>query len=537
MSQNPHLTALPSPKPSILAPKELTHETGTGDLFRLPEIQKSVKSDFIVLPCDLVCEMNGTALADAWMVELGGLAGAGGGLDKDGSKIAFGPGGERLGRRGGLGVWYQTKREGSKKDDNSKKDKDKKKDDEVRKVKEETDFIITAPLPTSIVPTPTESLRRHISKLVYSVPTDTLNDITEEKKTFPVRHSLIRRHARVKMFSTHRDSHIYFFPYWVIEMIRKNEKFESISEEVLGWWAKAGWQEGLGDKLGLRQILQGEEEGSDQGSQVIEEDIDVSKFSTTYSGDTEEDDPKTRTTLASRVLQSNIPESAKSLTPKSKLIIPPILAYVQPTGPTEPLIQRVDDSQLLLSVSLRLAKLPSVEEVGKEAASPFAHQAKIAHKQAIAKKCYVDAGNSLLADNVIIEERTIIKECVIGPNCKIGEGARLQECLLMDGVEVGSNVQLTNCILGRRCKIEGGGKDTDRTILKGCEVQDGQVVEWGSKYTHYPHELTINAYQHAADVKNEKFMRFHVGDDSDGEDFGGDMMEPVDEDDNGLPLR
>lgn len=465
MSQNPHLTALPSPRPNIVAPKALIHETSTGDLFRLPEVQSAIKGDFIVLPCDLVCELDGTALADAWMVEQGGLAGASGGLNGYGSKIASGAGGEKLGRRGGLGVWYQTKGEGSRKG-------------------EETDFIATAPLPTPIVPAPADSLRRHVSNLVYSVPTDTLNDITEENKTLPIRHSLIRKHARIKMLTTYRDAHIYFFPYWVIEMIKKNEKFESISEEVLGWWAKAGWQEGLGDKLGLRQILQGEDEESDMGSQFIEEEIDVSKFSTTYSGANQEGEAKTPTTLASRVTRSSsIPDIAKSLTLDPKLIIPPILAYVQPSGPTVPLIRRVDDSHLLLTISLRLAKLPAIEEVTKQNASPFAHQAKVAHKESIPQRCRVEADNSLLADNVIVEEKTNIKECVIGPNCKIGEGARLLRCLLMDGVEVGPNVQLTDCILGRRCKIEGGvTRDNDKTVLKDCEVQHGQVVEWGSKF-------------------------------------------------------
>ncbi|KAF1844251.1 uncharacterized protein K460DRAFT_369120 [Cucurbitaria berberidis CBS 394.84] len=500
MSQNPHLTTLPSPKPDILAPKDLTHETGTGDLFRLPEVQNAIKGDFIVLPCDLVCELDGTALADAWMIEQGGFAGASGGLHENGSKIAFGAGGERLGRRGGLGVWYETKGEGSKKG-------------------EETDFIATTPLPTPTVPAPADSLRRHISNLVYSVPTDTLNDITEANKTFPLRHSLIRKHARIKMLTTHRDAHIYFFPYWVIEMIKKNEKFESISEEVLGWWAKAGWQDGLGDKLGLRQILQGEDEASDHGSQVVEEEVDVSKFSTTYSSGMTNDGTRTPTILASRVTRSSsIPESAKSLTSDSKLIIPPLLAYVQPSRPTEPLIRRVDDSHLLLTVSLRLAKLSSIEESSKDTASPFAHQSKIAHKESIPRKCRVEAENSLLAENVIVEEKTNIKETVIGPNCKISEGARLLRCLLMDGVEIGPNVQLTDCILGRRCKIEGGAANTDKTVLKDCEVQDGQVVEWGTE------------------AKNEKFMRFDVGDDPDDVGgFGDDEIDAV-EDDEGISL-
>jgi translation initiation factor eIF-2B subunit gamma len=463
MSQNPHLTTLPNPKPDIVAPKDLTHETGTSDLFRLPEVQTAIKGDFVVLPCDLICELDGTSLADAWMVEQGGFAGATGGLDGDGGKIASGPGGERLGRRGGLGVWYQTKGEGSKKG-------------------EETDFIATTPLPTSTVPAPADSLRRHISNLVYSVPTDTLNDITEEAKVLPLRHSLIRKHARIRMLTTYRDAHIYFFPYWVAEMMKRNDRFESISEDVLGWWAKAGWQEGLGEKLGLRPIFQPTDDESDHGSQVIEEEIDVSKYTTTYAGGMSSNGSSTPTTLASRVLtSSSIPAAAKSLA-DPKLTVPPILAYVQPSTPSEPLIRRVDTAHLLLTISLRLAKLGAIEDVGKDAASPFAHQHKVAHKHTIPRKCRVEAENSLLAENVIVEEKTNIKECVIGYNCKIGEGARLLRCLLMDGVDVGPNVQLTDCILGRRCKVEGGdAKDGDRTVMKDCEVQDGQVVEWGSK--------------------------------------------------------
>jgi translation initiation factor eIF-2B subunit gamma len=484
MSQNPHLTSLPAPKPDIIAPKDLTHASGSAEIFRLPEIQGVVKGDFVVLPCDLVCELDGTSLIDAWMVEEAGLGAATGGLSETGA-ISLGIGGEKLGRRGGLGVWYQTKGEGSKKG-------------------EETDFIATAPLPKPIVPPPTDSLRRNISNLVYTAPTDTLNDITEENKYFPVRHSLIRQHARIKMLTTYRDAHIYFFPYWAIDMIKQNDIFESISEDVLGWWAKAGWQKGLGDKLGLREILNPPESshGDIEGSALIEDEIDVSQLSSTWSRDT--DDHATTTTLASRVQNANIPEALTALTSKSKLTVPPILAYVQPSDPAEPLIRRVDTAHLLLTVSLRLAKLPSIEEAGKDA-SPFAHQAKIAHKETIPKRCRVEAENSLLAENVIVEEKCNIKECVIGSNCKIGEGARLLRCLLMDGVEVGSNAQLTDCILGRRCKIEGGpAKGDDKTVLKDCEVQDGQVVEWGTE------------------AKNEKIMRFDIGSDGGDEDGGFD---------------
>jgi translation initiation factor eIF-2B subunit gamma len=489
MSQNPHLTSLPAPKPDILAPADLTHESGTGELFRLPEVQSTIKGDFIVLPCDIVCELDGTSLVEAWMIEEAGLGAASGGL-RDSGKIPLGIGGEKLGRRGGLGVWYQTKGEGSVKG-------------------EETDFIATTPLAPPIVPPPSDSLRPNISNLVYTVPTDTMKDITEENKCFPMRHSLIRKHARIKMLTTHRDAHIYFLPYWTIEMMRKNERFESVAEDVLGWWAKAGWQDGLGEKLGLRGVLT-EEENLDRSANGLQTpappsaypvDFDVSLHSSTFARPREDE----ATGLASRVTNSNIPQVSSWLAPKAKLKIPPILAYVQPSAPAIPLIRRVDTAHLLLTVSLRLAKLPSIEEVGKDFASPFAHPSKIAHKETIPLKCRVEAENSLLAENVIVAEKCNIKESVIGANCKIGEGARLLRCLLMEGVEVGNNVQLTDCILGRRCRVEGGmAKAEDRTNLKDCEVQDGFVVEWGTE------------------AKNEKFMRFELPSDE-GEldtDFG-----------------
>jgi translation initiation factor eIF-2B subunit gamma len=488
MSQNPHLTSLPAPRPNILAPKQLSHAAGTGELFRLPEVQAAIRQDVLVLPCDLVCELDGTSLLDAWMVEQAGLGATSGGFNESG-KIPLSIGGEKLGRRGGLGVWYQTKGEGSVKG-------------------EETDFIATIPLPPPVVPPPSDSLRRNISNLVYTAPTATLNDITEENKCFPVRHSLLRKHGRVKMLTTYRDAHIYFLPYWVIEMIKKNERFESIGEDVLGWWAKAGWQDGLGDKLGLRDILQPKEneDGEPETSQLVEEEIDVAKLSSTWSGGASNIDPNAQpstTTLASRVRNANIPQAMKSLTTQPKLTVPPILAYVQPSEPTAPLIRRVDTAHLLLTVSLRLAKLPSLEESGK---SPYAHPTKIAHKETIPRRCRVESENSLLASNVIVAEKSNIKECVVGANCRIGEGARLLRCLLMDNVEVGDNVQLTDCILGRRCRIEGGvSRGDERTVLTACEVQDGQVVEWGTE------------------LKKEKIMRFDIGSDGDGDGFDGEL--------------
>lgn len=365
------------------------------------------------------------------MVKEAGLGGAtGGGREFTGPKMALG--GERGGRRGGLGVWYETKGETIVKG-------------------EETDFIATAPIEPGPVPPSKSSLLKSISKLVYSVPTDTLNDITEEKKSLPIRHRLIREHPRIRMLSSHRDAHIYIFPAWVLDMINANEHMDSIGEDVIGWWAKAGWQDGLGDKLGLREVLSVQAPANIDDSLLdnnpAHDDIDFSSLSTTFT-------PK---------LQS--PDSSE----KEKLDVPPILAYVQPKGGKT--IRRVDTAPLLLSVSLQLAKYEAIDAVGRDASSPFAHQAKVAYPEGIASKTTVTRPDCLLAENVTVEEKCSIKECVIGANCQIKQGAKLQRCVLMDGVVVEKGCKLTGCILGRRSQIG------EESVLLDCEVQENLLVE------------------------------------------------------------
>jgi translation initiation factor eIF-2B subunit gamma len=153
-----------------------------------------------------------------------------------------------------------------------------------------------------------------------------------------------------------------------------------------------------------------------------------------------------------------------------------MLAYVhpssQPTGSSPiPLVRRVDTAKLLLAISLELAKLPSIEEAGFEAASPFAHTRKVAYPEGVKPRTTITKQDSLVADNVTVQEKTSIKESVIGANCQIGEGAKLQQCLLMDGVVVGKNCKLTKCILGRRSVIGDGSTLTD------VEVQENLFVE------------------------------------------------------------
>ncbi|TWU74052.1 hypothetical protein ED733_003179 [Metarhizium rileyi] len=433
-SINPFLTGLPLPRPDIFTPEGLDYNTGTAGILRLSEVRNLVKSDFVVLPCDLVCELGGDKLLQAWMVKSASLTD----LLGDGHCTKS----HQSHRSGGLGVWYDTKSGPTVKG-------------------EETDFIATSPLSSQQFGTQKGSIFGNLSKLVYSMPTDSLNDITEEKKSLPVRHGLLRAHPRIRMFTTHRDAHIYIFPRWILDFVRENERLESIGEDVVGWWAKAGWQAGLADKLHITASCDNRSSGDDNDSTT--ESV-VSPLPTPGGDDKES---------SARQAESKPNIKDSSTKRRTDLNTPPIVAYIHSDEAREKpaTVRRVDTAQLLLAISLQLAKLESIEEVGPDAASPFAHPRKVAYPEGVKPRTTITKQDCLIADNVTVEEKTAIKESVVGANCQIQEGAKLSQCLLMDGVVVGKGCKLTKCILGKRCVIG------DYSVITDCEVQENLMVE------------------------------------------------------------
>ncbi|KHJ33648.1 putative translation initiation factor eif-2b subunit gamma [Erysiphe necator] len=433
LNTNRHLTSFGLPKPNLLAPDGLDQNTNTAQIFRLPQVREIIKSDFIVLPCDIVCELGGESLLELWMgkeTNIGSVAFTRGKSDRAETL-------KQKGIKGGLGIWYETK-------------------GELVVKGEGPDFIAISPLEVGPTPPSNSSLLRNTFQLVYSMPTDTLQDLIEEAKGFPIRHSLIRAHTQIRMLSSHRDAHIYIFPIWILDIINHNNKMDSIGEDLIGWWAKAGWQVGLGEKLGLKEALNRLElrssEEKQRESSLGHEIIDPEGLSTTWITD--------------------IPKSEESDSNQT-LKVPPILAYIHPVS--NKLIRRVDSAPLLRSVSLQLAKLESIDMVGKDASSPFAHQSKIAHPQGIAPRTTITKSDCLIAENVIVEEKSVIKECVIGANCQIKSGARLIRCILMEDVIIGKGCKLTGCILGKHSNI---GEDS---ILQDCEVQENLLIEAGTE--------------------------------------------------------
>ncbi|KAK3677556.1 Translation initiation factor eIF-2B subunit gamma [Recurvomyces mirabilis] len=437
LSTNPALTSLPNPKPEILAPEGLDMTTGTAELLRLSEVRKVLERDFVVLPCDLVSEMEGAKFLQQWMV-----------LNPSQSSPKKNSKG-----KGGLAVYYPTfGREG------------------VSNKKDETDFVATVPIARPTVPPPQGSLRGEVEEVVLAMPTDTVNDIVKENKsTLPIRHALLRKHGRAKIKTQHRDAHIYFFPLWVKDFVEPNEKFESIGEDVVGWWAKAGWQSGLAEKLGLGEVLGEkavtEDGGEESFSQDDEEDVDAMALSSTNAAAPQYQDITTALSFASRVGDDTIlPKTPNPQRPQ----LPPLLAYIQPSPPplpastgttpnnqntstptisSLPLIRRIDTTPQLLSLSLYLAR--------QTPPHPYAPEHKSHPTAQIGQQSRISQEDCLIAENVTMGMRCNLKETIVGANCEIGANVRLTKCVLMDGVTVGDGVVMTGCVVGRRAKVEG----------------------------------------------------------------------------------
>ncbi|KAJ3526547.1 hypothetical protein NM208_g11141 [Fusarium decemcellulare] len=421
LNTNPHLTALPLPRPDILSPADLDQNTGTAEILRLPEIRELITGDFVVLPCDLVCELGGEKLLQSWMVKSASLT--------DLLGTARLSNGHRSLHSGGLGVWYDTKTTTPVKGEN-------------------TDFIRDgASAPNT----------RYASQRIVIL------QLIEACVLYPNR-LIERSHGREERFP---DAHIYIFPRWVLDFVKENERLESIGEDVIGWWAKAGWQSGLAEKLQMESICSQDrvEEKPEGAQEGVPSPRDHSP-----DGKSSPENPTSSVGAADPAAPGNsIGDGSQSK--KSQFEVPPIVAYIHSAGGSAPLIRRVDTAQLLLAISLQLAKLPSLEETGGESASPYAHPKKVAYPEGVKPRTTITKQDSLIAENVTVEEKTSIKECVIGASSQINEGAKLSQCLLMEGVVVGKGCKLTRCILGKRCVIGAG------SVLTDCEVQENLLVE------------------------------------------------------------
>lgn len=370
--------------------------------------------------------------------------------------------GERSGRRGGIAVYLPL---GSKEDG----------------IKEEVpDFVAVTPLDEMrTLPIPEDSVREKLDTVVASIPRDVLEDKISADKSLRLRADLIKKHKAIRILNRHRDAHIYFFPKWVKDYAAINTKFMSVSEDLVGWWAKMEWQPHLSRVLGFTKLFMPDVHANIPHTGPIEESIDILSLSSTR-GDVKKTLPTIPLPIA--VTTDTKQKTNKGEPPERKtarrdyIQPPPLLGYVHPST-SKSVIRRVDNTSLLLATNLRLAKLPSVSDAVStyEIPSPFAYADKVSPTAHIPVRCTITRADCLVGDNSSVGEKSVIKEAVIGANCTIGMSVRVLKCVIMDGAILEDGVDLQGCILGRRSHVK---KDSQ---LRDCEIQDGNVVEEGTE--------------------------------------------------------
>ena len=116
-------------------------------------------------------------------------------------------------------------------------------------------------------------------------------------------------------------------------------------------------------------------------------------------------------------------------------------------------------------------------DVGRAEQLLIATQAVVRETVQTALPLVTLGGGTILAPDAICKEAT-----VIGSHCRIGEGARLEGCILMDGVAVGSHAYLRNVIVDDNVTIE------DDVIVEGKGVSGpvpvlaaGSVLKRGTR--------------------------------------------------------
>lgn len=488
----------------------LNDNLGTADVLRIAYKKGWIKTDFAVLPCDLVTNLDAQEVAQLWMVEQAGFDSDMGLRSRKSRKV----GDADEGRRGGLGVWYETRGEGAVKG-------------------QETDFLALAPMGNAAKAGKVgdSSAAGSLSQLLLATPGDQMKGDRGGAPEVSVRNSMVRKHPNLQLYATKRDSGIYFFPYWVLRFIEKNPKLNSIREDILPWWAKSCWQnQKLAERLGLLEILHGSAAGGDDDSEDgVSERYEVGSMSSTRK--------RNLSTLsgAERLFTSRVPGTsieavaiATAAPPRRRehVKIPSITAYL-PSAPTT-FTRRVDTVHLYLFTSLHLAKndlsVPST-------------QIKIDPSASIDPSAKVTSFDCLIGDKVSIGEKAFIKRSVLGSGVSIGKGVRLTGCVLMDGASVAEGARLEGCTIGRKAIV--GVKAN----LKDCEIAEGFVVEEGGESAiplQKNGENTNFTCSATAEARNERFVTFTgldadaSGLDTEGEDGEAGMGpkgETNDEDD------
>ncbi|KAJ3085809.1 hypothetical protein HK102_013807, partial [Quaeritorhiza haematococci] len=380
-------------------------------------------------------------------------------------------------------------------------------------------------------------------------------DIDEE---LTVRTSMAQKFPVVKLFSTLRDGHLYIFKRWVIDLIASKKQIGSIRSELIPMLVRAQYDSKYEKKEGLDKFLAantdilqpirtllttreyvealsgslGAREEDSESNRTATSSPQPPKSSTALSGSTASGNtPSGMVGSASKhsskdrkdEAESKSTTSANSITSFSSPSEEPDLSIYSPNlaeeegvvcmvvmGRTTPgdasavaskgagdaarsVIGGVDlkagmfigranttymygeiNRQHLWTTLFTTYISHNNHAIGVFKMTKFSSSPRIASSAEVNAKAQVGT-DSMIGAMSKVGERCSVKRSVIGAHCNIGKNVKISNAVIMDYVTVADNVKLDGCVVCNNAQI------LDKSQLKDCEVGANVVVEKDSK--------------------------------------------------------
>ncbi|KAG4305105.1 hypothetical protein PORY_001275 [Pneumocystis oryctolagi] len=234
-------------------------------------------------------------------------------------------------------------------------------------------------------------------------------DVNEE---FTVRTSMLWKYPQICIATTLRDSHLYVFKRWVLDLIVQNERISSVQEDLIPLLVKCQYQSLLLKRYDIREII------SHYGyaCNFVLDDLADEKLVKVLSYVL----PKNRYCLRSNTVQ----------------------AYID-----------LNRNLSKISTETRIctsAKVAQKVVIGTDSL--------VGENTKIDERCNVN--KSVIGANCILGKSVTVINSIVMDNVKIDDGVRLDSCVVCINSVIGSKSKLKNCC------ISGGYKVPSETFSK-----------------------------------------------------------------------
>ncbi|TPX58627.1 hypothetical protein PhCBS80983_g03008 [Powellomyces hirtus] len=281
-------------------------------------------------------------------------------------------------------------------------------------------------------------------RLVFAAPQDTMR----------FQPPMLRKFPRVRMYTNLRDSHVYIFQRWVLDVIVNDTTISSIRKDLIQRLLRSQYSETARIKLGINDFITSEPDPFYQASLL----------STTNSRGTKQ---------LLKLKPRKGGDERESVTEEA--------SGTEETGGKEekdvkedPATKEVVCATVICrdAFCARANTIGSYGEINRQ-------RAQVARAAQSATTTDIKAKQAQIGPDSIIEseqigERCSVKKSVIGKHCTIGKNVKIVNSIIMDHVVIEDFVKLDKCVVSMNAQILANSQ------LKECEVGPKIVIDKGT---------------------------------------------------------